>query len=335
MEVKDFSFRLHRVPSPMSTRRQFLTATTTLAAATACGLALPAGANEEESEAELSKQIRFALNTSTIREHHLTLPEQVDLAAKAGYDSIEPWVRDIDDYQKGGGNLDDVRKRIADLGLEVVSAIGFGRWIVDDEKLRAQGLAEAEKEMGLVKAIGGTRIAAPPIGAHAASDISPPLPVIADRYRTLCELGEKMGIAPQLELWGFSPTLSKLEELAYVVTAAAHPLACVLPDFYHIYKGGNDFESLSKIEASSMYCFHINDYPANPPRETIGDKDRVFPGDGVCELPRIIRRLIDNGFRGTFSLELFNPEYWKRPAEEVAREGLEKSKRVVQAASQV
>jgi 2-keto-myo-inositol isomerase len=316
----------------MSNRRQFLTATTTLAAAATCGFTLPVSAGTEESESNVPPKIRFSLNTSTIREHRLTLPQQIDLAATAGYDSIEPWVGDIDAYQKGGGNLEDVRKRVADLGLEVVSAIGFGRWIVDDEKLRAQGLKDAEREMGLVKAIGGTRIAAPPIGAHTAADTSPPLPVIADRYRALCELGAKMGVAPQLELWGFSPTLSKLEELAYVVTAAAHPMACVLPDFYHIYKGGNDFESLSKIEASSMHCFHINDYPADPPRQTIADKDRVFPGDGVCDLARVIRQLIDNGFRGTFSLELFNPGYWKRPAEEVAREGLEKSKRVVQAA---
>jgi 2-keto-myo-inositol isomerase len=76
----------------------------------------------------------------------------------------------------------------------------------------------------------------------------------------------------------------------------------------------------------------MNDYPSDPPRETIADKDRVFPGDGVCPLPTIIRQLIDHGFRGTFSLELFNPGYWERDALEVAQEGLAKSKAVVQAA---
>ena len=83
------------------------------------------------------------------------------------------------------------------------------------------------------------------------------------------------------------------------------------------------------IEASKMLCFHINDYPAEPERDKIADKDRVFPGDGVCPLPKVIRSLLDNGFKGTFSLELFNPEYWKRDAAEVAKEGLEKSKAVV------
>ena len=121
-------------------------------------------------------------------------------------------------------------------------------------------------------------------------------------------------------------------ERAVEAAAAEHPKACVLPDFYHIYKGGNDFAGLGMIEASRMHCFHINDYPADPPLEKIGDEDRVFPGDGVCPLPQIIRELLDHGFAGTFSLELFNREYWERDALEVASEGLQKSRKVVQAA---
>lgn len=315
----------------MPNRRRFLSSSVALAAA---GTLLPAAiAGGRPTDASPQPfPVSFALNTSTIRGQKLSLPQQVDVVAQAGYDAIEPWVRDIAAYQGQGGDLADIAKQIADSGLAVCSAIGFGQWIVDDDAARAKGLEDARREMELVKAIGGTRIAAPPIGAHRPGMPSPPLPVIADRYRALCELGASMGVNPQLELWGFSPTLSKLEEMAYVVTAAAHPNASVLPDFYHIYKGGNDFESLTKIEASAMHCFHINDYPADPPLDAIADADRVFPGDGVCDLTSIIRGLLDNGFRGTFSLELFNPEYWKRPAAEVAAEGLEKSRQVVRAA---
>lgn len=291
--------------------------------------------SNQTQAAETSKDrmpVRFALNMSTVRGQKLSVVEQIDVAAKAGYDGIEPWIRDLQSYADEGGSLDDLRKRIQDAGLTVDSAIGFANWIVDDDAARAAGLEVARQEMSVVKAIGGQRVAAPPVGAHRGDSVSPPLAVIAERYRALLEVGAEMGVVPQLELWGFSPTLSKLGELAYVATAAAHPDACVLPDFYHIYKGGNDFESLGMIEASRMHCFHINDYPSDPPREVIADKDRVFPGDGVCPLPKIIRQLIDHGFRGTFSLELFNPSYWERDALEVASEGLRKSRDVVQAA---
>lgn len=273
--------------------------------------------------------VRFALNTSTIRGQNLSVPDQIDVAARAGYDGIEPWIGDLQKFVDQGGRLEDLRKQISDAGLTVDSAIGFARWIVDDPQQRAAGLEQARRDMELVKAIGGNRIAAPPAGATGGNDPQPSLPEIALRYRALLEVGAEVGVIPQLELWGFSQTLSKLSELAYVALGAAHRDACVLPDFYHIYKGGNDFASLGLLEASKIHCFHINDYPAEPPRETISDKDRVFPGDGVCPLAEVIRGLLDGGFRGTFSLELFHPDYWQRDPLAVVTEGLNKSKGVV------
>ena len=64
----------------------------------------------------------------------------------------------------------------------------------------------------------------------------------------------------------------------------------------------------------------------------INDSARVFPGDGVAPLTPMIQTLVGNGFEGVFSLELFNPEYWKRDAFEVAKEGLDKMKASVQKA---
>ncbi|MCH1494552.1 MAG: sugar phosphate isomerase/epimerase [Rubripirellula sp.] len=309
----------------MIQRRQLLVAASAL---TAAATFKPSRATAIESESS-KMPVRFALNTSTLRGQKLSVVEQIEITAKAGYDGIEPWIGDLQRYADEGGSLTDLKKRIQDLGLTVDSAIGFANWIVDDDQGRKEGLENAKREMSVVKAVGGSRVAAPPVGAHRGDSVSPPLPVIAERYRALLEVGAEIGVTPQLELWGFSPTLSKLSELAYVAAGAEHPDACVLPDFYHIYKGGSDFSALGMLEASRMHCFHMNDYPADPPRESIADKDRVFPGDGICPLPQIIRQLIDHGFRGTFSLELFNPEYWERDALEVAQEGLAKSKAVV------
>ena len=274
--------------------------------------------------------VRYCLNTSTIRGQQLSVPEQIRVCAEAGYDAIEPWIRDLGQFVEQGGNLDDLRKQIEDAGLTVESAIGFAKWIVDDPAERSAGLDEARRDMDLLNRIGGLRIAAPPIGAHTTA--GPSLDIIAERYRELLDVGSQTGVIPQLELWGFSTTLSRLGELAYVATAAEHEDACVLPDFYHIYKGGSRFTGLGMIEATRMHVFHINDYPDQPPRESIQDAQRVFPGDGVCPLVETIAMLFRHGFAGVFSLELFNPEYWQRDALAVAREGLEKTKAVVERA---
>ena len=287
---------------------------------------------ESSSGKNPGSPVRFALNMSTIRGQELPIDKQIEVAAKAGYDGIEPWIGDLNKYVNGGGKLSTLRAQIDDAGLTVESAIGFAKWISNDEAVRKAALEEAKRDMEMVRQIGGSRIAAPPSGASKIANEIPTLDVIAERYRALLIVGAEAGVVPQLELWGHSKAISRLSELAYIATAAEHPDACVLPDFYHVYKGGSDFAGLGMIEASRIHCFHINDYPADPPLSEIRDQHRVFPGDGICDLPGIIRQLVDNGFRGAFSLELFNRDYWKRDALEVAKEGLKKSKSVVESA---
>ncbi len=105
----------------------------------------------------------YCLNTGTIRGQKLGIVKEVEIAAKAGYKAIEPWIGTIRNYQKKGGSLKDLRKRIADLGLSVPSAIGFASWISDDAR-RARGLEDLGRDMDLVKQIGGAGPPPPPAG---------------------------------------------------------------------------------------------------------------------------------------------------------------------------
>lgn len=293
----------------------------------AAGLSLagtPAATNAQDSSRK-QDAFRYCLNTSTIRGQKLPLVEEISLASNAGYQGIEPWIREITQYQESGGKLTDLRKRLSDAGLTVESAIGFANWIVDDDAQRARGLEDAKRDMALVREIGGTRIAAPPAGARAAIDLN----AIAERYAKLLELGAQMGVTPQLELWGPSKAISRLGQMMFVASEAGHPDACMLPDVYHIFKGGSDFHGLQVINGQAIHCFHMNDYPADPPRATIGDKDRVYPGDGIAPLSQILNTLYDTGFRGALSLELFNPSYWEQDPAVVVRTGIAKMRAAV------
>jgi 2-keto-myo-inositol isomerase len=265
---------------------------------------------------------RYCFNTSTIRGQKLTLAEEIDIAAKAGYQAIEPWIGEIETHVRNGGTLADLKKRISDHGLTVESAIGFAEWAVDDDDRRAKGIEQARHDMDLVQQIGGTRIAAPPAGATDVSNID--YLKVAERYHALLTLGDHMGVVPQVEVWGFSQTLHRLGQATLVAIESGHPKACVLPDVYHIYKGGSDFDGLKLLSGAAVHVFHMNDYPATPTRQNIGDKDRVYPGDGIAPLADIMATLRAIDFNGYLSIELFNPDYWRRDPLEVAREALRK-----------
>ncbi len=310
-----------------------------LLAASAVGLATSVVQPSPEPELnppQAESPFAFCLNTSTIRQfdgkggNPRPIAEQVSITSKAGYHAIEPWIPDLRAYAESGGSLPDLRKLIEDSGLSVESSIGFATWIVDDKKQRAEGLENAKRDMALIKEIGGKRIAAPPVGATDQTDLN--LFAAAERYRKLLEAGEGIGVVPQLELWGFSKSLSRLGELMFVAVESSHPAACVLPDIYHIYKGGSEFGGLTMINGQAIHCFHFNDYPREPQRAKIDDADRVYPGDGIGPLAEVVRTLAANGCRCVISLELFNREYWKRDPLEVAKTGLSKLRGIVAAA---
>jgi sugar phosphate isomerase/epimerase len=299
------------------------------AAAAGLAAAAPAGAAPEPAKKD---PFGYCLNTSTISGQKLDIIEEVEIAAKAGYDGIEPWIRELDQYVKGGGDLKGLGKRIQDRGLQVPSAIGFSEWIVDDPDKRKKGLEDARRSMDLVQQIGGKRIAAPPAGAtnQAGMDAL----VIAERYRALLEIGDKIGVIPMAEMWAHSKPLHRLGDAAFVAIESGHARACILADVFHLYRSGSDFKGIHLLTADALPHLHMNDYPATPGRDGITDAARVYPGDGVAPLKDMLRDLRNLGFRGMLSLEVFNRDYWKQDALQVAKTGLEKMKAVVRASAE-
>jgi 2-keto-myo-inositol isomerase len=268
---------------------------------------------------------RFCFNTSTISGQRLSLVQEIDLIAKVGYNAIEPWVRELEAHVKGGGKLSDIRKRVADAGLTVEDAIGFAAWIPDDETERSKGLEQAKRDMELVAQVGGKRMAAPPVGG-TNRPIEPAK--IMERYCKLAEIAQGFGITPQLEIWGFSKTLSKLGDAALVATECGFRGACILPDVFHMYKGNSSFDGLRLLNGNAVQMLHMNDYPADPPRDRVSDQQRIFPGDGIAPLVQILKDLRQVNPGCILSLELFNRDYYKLDAEFVARTGLEKMKAI-------
>ncbi|MFO0011807.1 MAG: sugar phosphate isomerase/epimerase family protein [Planctomycetota bacterium] len=315
-------------PSAGMVRRSFLARSSTAA----IGAAMIPMANTTHGQPASThcipgaSTLKYCLNTSTIHGEAVPLLEQIEVARQAGYDSMELWLRDIDKYLSGGGSLADLKKRIADAGLTIESSIAFAPWIVADDATHKKALDQAKKEMETIVAIGGTRIAAPPAGAVDGDRLD--LDLAGQRYRALLEAGRQVGCLPQLEVWGFSKNLSKLSEVLYVAAAAQHPDACVLPDVYHLYKGGSHFDDLGLLAGTKIHVFHVNDYP-DIPRDKISDADRVYPGDGIAPITKVFKTVMASGFQGVVSLELFNRKYWETPPLENATLGLRKMRAAI------
>lgn len=311
-----------------TTRREAISRAGMLALVAATSTIVQPGTAGAKDRAKAdSRPFRYCLNMATIRGQKLGIVREIEIAAKAGYQGIEPWVDSVQNYVKEGGVLTDLRKRLDDHGVTVEGAIGFAEWIVDDEDRRAKGLERLKREMDLLAQIGARRFAAPPAGATDLPKLD--FGKAAERYRALLEIGDGFGIVPELELWGFSKNLNRIGECIGLAIETGHPKACVLSDVFHLYKGGSDYKVMESVPGRLLPVLHINDHPADPPRDKIDDSLRNFPGDGVAPLVDMLKVLHGTGGQKVLSLELFNRQYWAEDPLKVAETGLAKIKSVV------
>ncbi len=277
----------------------------------------------EQSVKSSKYQPELSLNMSTIMGQKLGYIKEIEIAAAAGFRSCEIWMPTLEAYLKSGGTLKDARQRADDLGMKIQNAIGFAPWIVDDEKVRAQGLEQMKREMDMLAQLGCPRTAAPPMGATQQSGLD--LRKAAERYRTVLELGAHMGVKPILEMWGHSKNLSKVSEVLFVAAEAGHPDARLLLDVFHIYKGGSSVDALHLVGPDAVDVFHVNDYITSIAPGQITDADRIYAGDGQAPISQILQILKPE----VISLELFNKELYQQDPLSVAKNGLAKMKRIL------
>lgn len=269
----------------------------------------------------------ICLDTATIRTAK-TLEEKVDIAIKAGYDAIEPWDRELIQFEEQGGNVKALGQKIKQAGLFVPSMIGLWGCIPENEAAFQASLPETKNRMRLAAEIGCSHVQAIPNKVGENYDHA----FVSDCYRRLLDIGIKeYNIIPSLVFVKMFP-LKTLGQATAVALDADHPSAKIIPDVFHMYISGGGFNGLKQLNGDLIAIFQFNDAPANMAREDMKDSDRVYPGDGILPLPEILKDLYATGYRGCVSLELYNPTYHKQDLLQVAKTGLEKTLKVIEKA---
>ncbi|HPD14517.1 MAG TPA: sugar phosphate isomerase/epimerase [Planctomycetota bacterium] len=286
----------------------------------AAAVVLPARAAEP---APAAGKWRLGINTSTLR--GASLEDKIRATAKAGFDSIELWSGDLSRHEKDGRPLEDLRKLLADLGLEVPNVIGIWNSMPVDEEEKTKRYEQLKPQLAQAAKVGAKHIAAVPGPDRPDLDVR----WAAKRYRELLALGKEFGITVAIEFLGPIKGVHTLGQAAAIAIEADSPDARIVPDSFHLYRGGSSFAGVRYLAGAIYAVWHINDVPKEPEQFQLRDGDRILPGDGILPLPQLLRDLWASGFRGPLSVELFNQELWKKDPFEVARLCMEKMKALI------
>jgi 2-keto-myo-inositol isomerase len=138
---------------------------------------------------------------------------------------------------------------------------------------------------------------------------------------TLRELVERFPAAVSIALeFNWSPFVKSLRSASQAVRAAGHPRVGILFDPAHYHCTSTKLEHLTPPVVSQIIHVHMNDMPDKPGELSDCNSDRLLPGRGALPLRDMIERLERHGYRGAYSIEMFNQALWSVPAAEAARQ---------------
>ena len=126
------------------------------------------------------------------------------------------------------------------------------------------------------------------------------------------------GVSVAFEFLGFFDCPIRTPDAAARTVDGLDGVNLVL-DSCHWHASGSG--SLEQFQVERLAMVHLNDAPPRPPPE-VEDADRLLPGLGVIRLAALIAALGARGYRGPWSLETFNPDYWTDDPSTVARRGM-------------
>lgn len=267
-------------------------------------------------------QNRLALHTWTL--DTTPLADALRAAKSAGWDAVE--LRRIDFtrcLEKGVSNAQV---------LDLVRASGLKVACVGTEYglIFAQG---AEKER-LLKVLDETCANAVALGCDLvmiAPGQNPPgtLAEAAANFRTGGEIAKKHGVKFALEFNSAHSVIKNLQAGGEIVALANHPNCGLLLDAYHMERSGSGGRGFEAYPAERIFAFQFSDVPNAPPSAANRPTDRLPPGKGKVRWREVFQLLKEKNYTGYLAYEAPNPEYWSRPPEEVAREAVEATRKLL------
>jgi len=151
----------------------------------------------------------------------------------------------------------------------------------------------------------------------------------AANFRDGGEIAKAHGVRFALEFNSQHGVINRLEAGREIVALADHPNCGLLFDAYHLERSGGGGRGFEDVAPGEIFAFQYSDVPAGPPAAVKRPTDRLPPGLGKVRWREVFQLLREKNYPGYLSYEAPNPEYWSRPPEEVAREALEATRKLL------
>ena len=244
------------------------------------------------------------------------LVEKLEAIAAAGFKDVEIFENDLLSFN---GTPADVRRMVADLGMQIITFQPFRDFEGMPGDKRTRAFARAERKFDLMQELGCDLLL-------VCSNISPDSVGGIDRAAAdLAELGEragKRGLRIGFEALAWGRHINDYRDAWEAVRRADHKAVGLVLDSFHTLARKTDLKAIRSIPRDRIFLVQVADAPVLDMDPLSWSRHfRNFPGQGDLAVLDFMEALQATEFDGLLSLEIFNDQFRAGSAHSVAIDG--------------
>lgn len=266
--------------------------------------------------------MKLGYNVATTKEN-ATLQQELELCEKHGYDFIEIQMDKLPEYLQEH-SLEDMKQFFDTHQIKPLSLNALQFFNNRNEADYKVVLDTFKEWLEIAEYLGAQYIVAVPLVTEEKILKADIHKSCVNVLKQLALMAAEYDIKLALEFLGAPyATVNTFNQAHAIIEEINDPNVGIVLDFFHFHAMGSRLDDLKNGYIDNIFLLHINDVD-DYPIGILTDEDRCFPGLGVIDIPGILSTLKDMAFQGEYiSIELFRPEYYQMPAEDVIKKSKE------------
>jgi len=245
------------------------------------------------------------------------LREKLQAAAAARFDGVEIFENDLLQFP---GTPREVRRIAEDLGLAIDLFQPFRDFDGVNPAQLLRNLERAERKFDVMQELGAPLIL---VCTNAQPSASGDIELLADQMHQLAERAALRGLRIGYEALAWAPKISRFGQAWEVVQRANHPHLGLVLDSFHTLALRDDPLPIAQLPGEKIFFLQLADAPwVDIDVLSHSRHYRCFPGQGEFEMAKFTAAVLDAGYTGPLSLEIFNDEFRAAPARPTAADAM-------------
>lgn len=247
----------------------------------------------------------------TLTQHHMktiatvclsgTLDDKLIAAAHAGFEGIELFEPDL---VASTSSPKEIREQCDDLGLKIVLYQPFRDLDSIDPEQFQRNMRRLGRKFDVMAELGVDLIL---VCSNASDDAVAEVDQLATQLRAAGELAQRRGMRIAYEALAWGRTVDLWTRSWEAVRLADHAAVGLCLDSFHILSRSSTVKELADVPGEKIFFLQLADAPHKDMDVLQWSRHyRLFPGEGAFDLVSFTSAVLEAGYRGPLSLEVFN-----------------------------